>query len=419
MTTVDAPRRTLQSSSLLVGGSSREPDADMSSAEREARDWKSQIGSSPRILVVRLGSLGDIIHTLPAVAILRDAMPEAFIGWVVEERWAELLCSRADLRRGDIALSAEKPLVNAVHTVSTRAWRRQLFRRSTREQIASAVRELRASCYDVALDFQSAIRSAVLGHFARPQQFFGFSCAHEEPASLFYSRRVEAQGRHMVEQNASLSASLMSYCHSKRSEASGLSPDHRISIADDFRFPLPRHAGHDLWAADQLKDLGIREFCLLNAGAGWGAKIWPSERWAEVAIGLAQRGLRSIINFGPGEEDLARRAEQQSGGAAVAIAPSIGQLIALACRASLFVGGDTGPTHLAAALGIPIVAIYGPTDPARNGPYAPSGSNAPIVVLRSQASITDHARRREPEPGMLQITPQHVIAAAEGVLAKI
>src|SRR5436305_7254092 len=117
MTTVDALRATLQTSSLLVRGSSREPNADMSSAEGETRDWKPQTGSSPRILVVRLGSLGDIIHTLPAIAMLRDAMPGAFIGWVVEERWAELLCSRGELRRGDIALSPEKPLVNAVHTV--------------------------------------------------------------------------------------------------------------------------------------------------------------------------------------------------------------------------------------------------------------------------------------------------------------
>lgn len=382
-----------------------------------AGNWKLTTGNSPRILVVRLGSLGDIVHTLPAVGMLRSAIPNAFIGWVIEERWAELLCSRAELHSGRVALSQEKPLVNSVHVVTTRTWRRHPFTRDTRRQIAATVRELRGGSYDVALDFQSAIRSAVIGRLACPKQFIGFSHAHEAPASLFYTRRVEAAGRHMVEQNASLASSFRAGSNSERSESS-FEVEGQRPTANGFNFHLPSDPVHATWAAEHLAHLNISNFCLLNAGAGWGAKIWPAERWAEVARALVKQGLHCVINYGPGEEDIARRVEQQSDGAATAISSSIGQLIALARRASLCIGGDTGPTHLAAALGVPVVAIYGPTDPARNGPFGPSHSTAQIIVLRSQASITDHARRAGPEIGLLQISPQHVIQAAKQVLSK-
>jgi heptosyltransferase-1 len=220
----------------------------------------------------------------------------------------------------------------------------------------------------------------------------------------------------MVEQNASLSSAFLRNCRSERSEESASQANGQRPTTNSFIFSLPRDAAHDQWAAEQLDHLGIEDFCLLNAGAGWGAKIWPAERWAEVARALAAQGMPSIINYGPGEEALARRVESDCQGAAFAISSSIGQLIALTRRARLCVGGDTGPTHLAAALGLPIVAIYGPTDPARNGPFAPSGSRAQIIVLRSETSVTDHARRTEPEPGLLQISPQHVVSAALRVL---
>src|SRR5215469_861008 len=180
-------------------GNWRLPTAD---AKLPTQD--SKLATAPRLLVVRLGSLGDLIHTLPAVAMLRQWLPQAFIGWVVEQRWVELLCSRPDLCGGDIPLSPEKPLINAIHTVTTRVWRRHPLSRNTRKAIAQTIRDLRRTRYDLALDFQSAIRSAVLGRLARPHAFIGFSRAHEAPASLLYTRRVDAQGRHMVEQNASL-----------------------------------------------------------------------------------------------------------------------------------------------------------------------------------------------------------------------
>lgn len=354
------------------------------------------------ILIVRLGSMGDIIHTLPAVSLLRDAFADAQLGWVVEERWAELLASRTQLHSVERPLSPEKPLINALHTVRTRDWRRRPFAAATRHEVASSLRELRGSGYDLAIDFQSAIRSAVLARLAKAKQLIGPADAHEEPASLFYSQRVETNGRHVVEQNVSLAAAAV--------------PNGQLPTARDYRFELPHGPQNDTWADEQLCGRGIRDFCLLNVGAGWGAKVWPAERWAEVTRGLAQQGLRCVVNFGPGEEAVARKVEAECGGAAVAFASSVGQLIALVRRARLCIGGDTGPTHLAAAVGVPVVAIYGPTDPARNRPFGPSTSLARIAVLRSEISITSHARRAEPEAGLLRITPQLVIAAAREVL---
>src|SRR5205085_8395301 len=135
-----------------------------------------------------------------------------------------------------------------------------------------------------------------------------------------------------------------------------------------------------------------RCFAILNPGAGWGAKQWPAERYGLVARELGKSGLRSLINHGPGEEELAISVETASKGAARRIACSISELIALTRRTRLFIGGDTGPMHLAAALRIPVVAIFGPTNPARNGPFGTAS-----IVLRSASSLTSHARHTEPE----------------------
>ena len=121
--------------------------------------------------------------------------------------------------------------------------------------------------------------------------------------------------------------------------------------------------------------------------------------------------MHAVLNYGPGEEDLAREAEAASEGAAKPMKCSISELIALTRRARLFVGGDTGPLHLAAALRVPVVAIYGPTDPARNGPY---GTRS--IVLRSEESVTSHARRAEADEGMLAIGSEAVVAAANKLL---
>lgn len=182
----------------------------------------------------------------------------------------------------------------------------------------------------------------------------------------------------------------------------------------DIREYLPHDEAAERWCDQELLRKGLGQFAILNPGAGWGAKCWPAERYGQVARRLAEKGLRSIVNYGPGEEDLARAVEAASGGASHPLLCSIGELIALTRRARLFIGGDTGPLHLAAALRVPVVGIYGPTDPARNGPYATRS-----IVLRSPESETSHARRRQTETGMLSITVADVLSATEQVLAEV
>jgi heptosyltransferase-1 len=342
-----------------------------------------------RLLIVRLGSMGDIIHTLPAVTALRGAFPEARIGWIVEERWAELLCTLSEPRSGP--RSPRRPLVDRIHTVNTKTWRKDPFSAQTWEQIAAGLSELRAQRYEVAVDFQGAVRSALLARWSGAPTIYGFAQPRENVASMFYTRDVIARGSHIVVQNLSLA------------EAVTRAP------LDVPKIEFPRDEAIEKQCEERLQHIG--DFALLNPGAGWGAKQWPPERYGEVAKRLAEDGVKSFINFGPGEESLMRTVESASEGAATGISCSLPELVAIARHARLFVGGDTGPMHLAAALGVPVVAIFGPTNPARNGPF---GTRS--IVLRSPLSPTTHSRNAEPDPGMRQITADEVVTAARKLL---
>lgn len=345
------------------------------------------------LLIVRLSAMGDVIHTLPAAQILRDAFPNTMIGWLIEERWAELLCAPGTPRRGP--RSAGRPLIDWVHTVDLKGWRKSLFSVSTIEKIATVWNDVRDTHYDWTVDLQGAIRSAVLAKWSGAQVIWGASETRETPASIFYSRRVVTRGRHIVEQNASLAAQVAG-----------------VGVAIP-KAEFPRHPLSEEKIERSLAQQGISSFAILNPGAGWGAKRWPAERYGQVASRLGRNGIRSIVNFGPGEHDLARQVETASAGAAFAMQLSISELVALTRRAKLFAGGDTGPMHLAAALGIPVVAIFGPTDPARNGPYATRS-----IVLRSPASATTHERRTEADQGMMEIAAEDVSRAALQLLAE-
>jgi heptosyltransferase-1 len=175
---------------------------------------------------------------------------------------------------------------------------------------------------------------------------------------------------------------------------------------------FPRDVEAEERIEEKLREFGIEKFAILNPGAGWGAKRWPAERYGQVARAMAKCGVQSVVNYGPGEEDLARSAETASEGAARAFQGSISELIALTRRAKLFIGGDTGPLHLAAALRVPVVAIFGPTDPARNGPY---GTRS--IVLRNPASMTTHARNPRTDEAMLGIGVEEVVHGAHSLLA--
>jgi heptosyltransferase-1 len=344
-----------------------------------------------RLLIVRLSAMGDVIHTLPAAQALREAFPQAHIGWLIEERWAELLCAPGTSRRG--RRSSGRPLVDEVHTVNLKAWGKSLFSLSTAQRVATIWNDVRDVHYDVAIDLQGAMRSALLARLSGARVVFGAAEPRESPASLWYTRSAVARGRHVIQQNLSVAEGLIGHSMSLRSAQ------------------LPRDPQAEARIERRLSEIGAGDFAILNPGAGWGAKRWPEKRYGEVARQLAAHGVRSILNYGPGEEQLVAAAQAASGGAALAMGCTLTELIALTRRARLFIGGDTGPLHLAAALQVPVVAIFGPTDPARTGPF---GTRS--IVLRSAESLTSHSRRAAPEEGLLGIGSNAVVAAAEELL---
>jgi len=357
-----------------------------------------------RLLIVRLSAMGDIIHTLPAVTALRQAFPHASLGWLIEERWAELLCTLRYPRAGRRSL--ERPLVDRVHTVNLSEWRRALFSFKTLQQMAIGLSELRGVRYEVAVDFQGAVRSALLARWSGAQTVWGDAQPRENAASMFYTRQIETSGRHVVEQALDLARAVIDKAPSAGTVGK-LNGSASETTPPSVEFPADPDAEKQI--SGQTK--GMTGFAILNPGAGWGAKQWPPERYGAVARELARDGICSLVNFGPGEENLASAVESASEGSARKISCSISELISLTRRARLLVGGDTGPMHLAAALKVPVVAIFGPTNPARNGPF---GTRS--IVLRSASSLTDHSRRTDPEVGLLEISAEEVVAAARKLM---
>ena len=364
---------------------------------RMADQFSLPAGRPPfdRLLIVRLSAMGDIIHTMPAAAALRQAFPHATLGWLIEERWAELLCTLRYPRSGP--RSPQRPLVDRVHSVNLAGWRRSLFSFNTLQQMAVALSDLRGIQYDAVIDFQGAVRSGLLARWSGAPIIYGDAQPRENAASMFYTRNVLLQlnGTHVVQQALAL--------------AGRVTPVQEGPAAAGAQVEFPV----DPDAESRIAGLtaGARDFVILNPGAGWGAKMWPADRYAQVAKELAKDGLSSLVNYGPGEEELAASVEAASTRAAQRISCSVSELIALTRRARLLIGGDTGPMHLAAALKIPVVAIFGPTNPARNGPF---GTRS--IVLRSTSSMTDHTRHHEPEQGLLEIGAGEVVAAARKLL---
>ncbi len=332
--------------------------------------------------------MGDILHALPAVTALRKAHPSWVIDWVVEPRWRALLSAECATTR-DTTL---QPIVDRLHLAPTKEWRRKPLSANTLQHIRQMRSNLRAGRYDVVLDLQGSIRSAVIGRMAGTRRRIGEADPRERPARWLFTERVGTRGAHVIEQDVELAAAIAG------------------DTLDPSQPMLPVDPAAEAWAAELVGTSG-QPIALINPGAGWGAKRWPPERFAAVARALALRGLHVLINAGPGEVALAGEIAQQSGGTAAVLAPSLDQLIAVTRRVALVIAGDTGPLHLACALGKPVVGIYGPTDPSRNGPFG-----SPFRVLRSPQSRRDHTRREAPEAGLLTIQPDDVLRAAAELL---
>ena len=342
--------------------------------------------------MVRLGAMGDILHALPAIAALRRAHPAWEIGWVVEPRWRALLAAPASAAvERQLAFDPAMPLVDRLHFAPAKQWGRSPFSPKTIREIQSLRRDLRSSAYNAVLDLQGAVRSAAIARMAHAQRVIGESKPREWAARWLFTERIETRGAHVIEQDLEV--------------ASALAGDRLQPVPP----PLPVDPEAERWCSALLAP-GDPPVALINPGAGWGAKRWPPERYAAVAQGLVARGMSVLVNAGPGEEPLAETIA--AGGAATVVCASLDQLIALTRRIALCVAGDTGPLHLACALGRPVVGVYGPTDPSRNGPFATRAT-----VLRSPLSQRDHSRRHAPEAGMLTIAPEDVLRAADALLA--
>jgi heptosyltransferase I len=315
--------------------------------------------AQPNYLVVRLSSIGDIVHALPAVSALGETFPWARITWVIEDRYARLL-------QGN-------PFVSRVITVDTLGWRRHLTSRDAWRHILSAIRCLRDSDFDAVLDFQGLVKSGVIARICHSRSRVGFArpWLKEPVAAFFYNQRVHAtESKHAIQENLALAASVGAQCST-------------------WRFPLPCSEADEKYVDQMLVERDVAEFIILNPGGGWIAKRWPPAYYAELIRRLDPIFPGSFILTGsPPEGSVIQKIILASGSARAHYFPTgLEQFLALARRAKLFVGGDTGPLHLASALGVPIVAFYGPTDPTRNGPF----SKADVVLSTSEP--VNHTRR--------------------------
>lgn len=318
----------------------------------------------PRFLVVRLGSLGDIVHTFPAVSGLRDTFPDAEIVWLTHPRWKLLVESSR--------LASE---VWATETRSIRSLRR-------------IIEALRTTRWDAAIDYQGLWKSAALPFFGGINRRIGFSSEtiREFGVPVLYTDRVLCTATHIADQNGELSL--------RAGARQAVSP---------FTLHVPQV---DLCGIrDHLNQLGLSRYIVLSPGGGWRSKCWPPERFGQLCKLIRDSlDLRCVVNFGPGEDDLALAVRECSGDAEpVPYNGPLGPLMALLRNAACIVGGDTGPLHLAIALGTPAVAIFGPTDPARNGPYHTSD-----IVLRAPNVITTHSRNEQTHPSLLQVQVSEV-----------
>ena len=335
--------------------------------------------AAPRsVLVLRTSALGDVVHSLPVASALRAAFPGARVGWVVEEPFLPLVASH--------------PAVDEAIPVALRRWRRRPLAAATRRELAAFLRRLRAFDAEVALDLMGNHKGGALAWLSgAPQRLGPARAARREPSSaLWINRPAAVAGEHAVDRALSLLAAL------------------------GIAAPPADFAGAALLPGGATP-ASPRGYVLLQPGAGWGNKRYPTEWWSRVAGELAAAGERVRVLAGPGEEALAAAVSAGSAGAAEAVAPGgLAELAAWLRGARLLVGGDTGPLHLAHALGTPVLALHGPTDPARHGPY---GAPERALFRRLPCSFC-YRRFADTKACLLELSPPLVAGRAREMLAR-
>ncbi|MBZ5496879.1 MAG: glycosyltransferase family 9 protein [Acidobacteriia bacterium] len=298
---------------------------------------------SRRLLIIRLSSLGDIIHTLPAFQSLRSADPEARIDWLVERRLAFLLSAVEG--------------IDEILPVDTRALRADPAHRESWRRLLEPIRAVRARHYDVAIDFQGLLKTAFLSLASGAKSRIGFSKAlvRERPAHWFYHHAVEkpATPMHVARLNLLLAQ-----------KAGGAPGELHVRL---------RAPETDVRAIENhLFEEQLSDFVVINPGGGWPTKLWEPACYGALAARIqGELRTRVVVTTGPGEESLYQLiADHCTEPVPVHFHVPFLQLIPLFRRARLLVAGDTGPLHLACALETPVVGILGPTSPVRNGPWS-------------------------------------------------
>jgi ADP-heptose:LPS heptosyltransferase len=328
--------------------------------------------SEQLFLVVRLGSLGDIVHTFPAVAGLRETFPSAEIVWLTHPRWT--------------ALVESSELATEIWETETRSY----------HSLREAIGRIHKKRFATAIDYQGLWKSAALPFLGRVPQRIGFSSQtiREFGVPVLYTNRVASAAAHIADQNGELSR--------RAGARNGTRP-----------FMLAVSSIQEAFVLQLLRGLSIDRYVVLSPAGGWRSKCWPTDRYGALCQKIRTHlGLRCVLNHGPGEEDCAAAVKAASGEAEpIAYNGSLGQLMPLLRNAVCIVAGDTGPLHLAVALGTPAVALFGPTDPARNGPFRTAAAPGTDIVLRSPNAVTTYKRGDLPDPSLLEIEVDDVFAA--------
>ena len=328
-----------------------------------------------RFLIVRLSSLGDIIFTLPMLAALRHTFCRSHIAWAVNERWKPLLEGNPDL--------------NDIITLPN----------SSIRSFFACGKRLRENNYTCVFDVQGLYKSALLAKLTRVKQRIGysFSYSREGLASLLYTRRVRPTTKHMVDMNLELAAAVG-------------------AKMDTVKFPLLIPSEAQSAIHQFLVSTNISRYVVLSPGGGWLSKLWPPDRFGELALKIWEaHGLRIIINCGPGEAELAEIvAANATSALPIIVQYKIPEMMALLRGAELVVAADSGPLHLANALGTPVVGLFGPTSPDRNGPYG----GRDIVVRNLDDADTTYKRENSYSEEMYSITVEQVMEAVEKRLSE-
>lgn len=317
-----------------------------------------------RLLIVKLGSIGDIVHTLPSLAAIRSALPHAEISWVVEETSSEIL--------------KDNPMIDNLIEVDTRTLRRRRDIDKIVHEASRQIKTLRKFGFDIAIDFQGLLKSVTIAKLSGAKRRWGFSRSGlREPASrILLTNSVQTPTQiHVIKKNLALAAGALD-----------------IPIPDSsFEFPISTSV-ENITEADTIAEKTDGEFAILNPGGGWVTKLWHTEKFGQLADRLwEEKGFRSVVTTGPNEDELAEKiATSGRSGKLLFAKPSLKGFYELAKRARVYVGGDTGPTHIAVAAGTPVVGLFGPTEWWRNG--SPNAED--ICVERTDIDCRIDCHRR-------------------------